>query len=252
MFTNDTDFLDQHFLIDSEIKKCFLASCDLNDDDIVVEIGPGKGTMTKLIAPLVKKLTVVELDKRLAPYLEAIPSIDIIYDNILNIDIPDCNKIVTSLPYSITEPFIYKLTKIKFDKLIMICGNKFALSVKNNDNSKLSILTNLAFKMSYIKEILPTSFKPEPRCLSALITLEPLDINDLDRPSKIMRYLYEYRYLKVKNALKEIVIKIDKVTQRQSKETINKMNIDENILNKKFDDLNSLETATLFNILREN
>lgn len=251
MFTNDTDFLDQHFLIDKEIIANFLQACDLKDSDVVVEIGPGKGTMTKLIAPLVKDLTVIELDKRLALYLDSIPNIKVIYDSVLNIDIPQCNKIITSLPYSITEPFIYQLTKTKFDKLIMICGNKFALGVKKNDASKLSILTNLFFKVHYLQEILPNSFKPAPKALSALITLEPLDINDLTTSEKIMRYLYNYRYLKVKNALKEIYIKLNNISQRQSKEIINKMSIDDIILNKQFDELNNAETALLFNILKE-
>ncbi len=252
MFIEDTNFLDQHFLIDSDIKSLFLSTCDITDEDDVVEIGPGKGTITKMIAPFAKSLTVIELDKRLAPYLDAIPNIRIIYDNVLKVEIPKCNKIVTSLPYSITEPFIYKLMDTKFDKLIMICGNKFALGVKNNDNTKLSILTNAFFKINYIKEILPSSFKPEPKVLSALITLEPKLIKELSKPELVMHDLFLYRYMKLKNALKEIFIKLNHLNQRSSRDLVNGLKINDIILDKKFDELSNEEVEYLFKIFKEN
>src|SRR5574344_1123521 len=135
MFKEDTDALDQHFLIDADVKNAFLKEIDVSNDDDIVEIGPGKGNRTRLMSPYAKSLTVIEIDKRLAPYLEAIPNIKIIYGSCLDEDIPKCNKIVTSLPYSITEPFIYKLTNTLFDKLIMICGKRYADSVKRNENT---------------------------------------------------------------------------------------------------------------------
>lgn len=251
MFINDTDFLDQHFLVNSDIKSLFLRTCDLDSEDDVVEVGPGKGTMTKMIVPFVKSLTVIELDKRLAPYLSQIPGIKIIYGNVLKESIPKCNKIITSLPYSITEPFIYKLIDTSFDKVIMICGNKFAMGVKSEDNSKLSILTRLFFKMNYIKEITPDAFKPEPKVMSALVTLEKRNIKELSKSELIMYDLFLYRYMKLKNALKEIIIKTNKLTQRSSRDLVNSLKIDDKILDRKFDELDSKQVNYLFDILKE-
>ena len=59
MFVNNPNELDQHFLIDKDIINSFINTCNLSEDDIVLEIGPGIGTLTKLIAPKVKKLYVI-------------------------------------------------------------------------------------------------------------------------------------------------------------------------------------------------
>ena len=60
MFVNNPNELDQHFLIDKDIINSFINICNLSEDDIVLEIGPGIGTLTKLIAPKVKKLYVLK------------------------------------------------------------------------------------------------------------------------------------------------------------------------------------------------
>ena len=57
-FLNDSDLLDQHFLINEKYIKDFIKICNLQKDDIVLEVGPGVGTLTKLIAPKVKKMYV--------------------------------------------------------------------------------------------------------------------------------------------------------------------------------------------------
>lgn len=247
MHINDTNYLDQHFLIDNRIINDFINEVNPSIDDTIVEIGPGKGVITKQLLPYVKEYTVIEKDDRLIPYLEFYRGLKVINKNVLDVDIPKCNKIVTSLPYSITEPFIYKLINVQFDKLIMICGNNYAKSVINKELNKLSVLTNSFFKVNYVEEIKPTSFNPQPRVLSALITLEPLKIKELNKKELIIRYLFLYRLMKLKNALKEILVKIDKITQNESRMIINKLDISDEILDKKFDELSNEETLYLIN-----
>ena len=251
MFNNDTNYLDQHFLIDNKVIDDFINEVDPKIDDVIVEIGPGKGVITSKILPYVNNYTVIEKDSNLIPFLSEFNGINIINANVLDIEIPKCNKIITSLPYSIIEPFIYKLIDTKFDKLIMICGNNYALNVLNKSNNKLSLLTNMFFKMNYIEEIKPSSFNPEPRVLSSLITLEPLDESILNKNELIIRNLFLYRYMKLKNALKEILIKLNNITQNEAKDIINKYNIEDNILNKKFDDLSNFEVNYLINIINK-
>jgi 16S rRNA (adenine1518-N6/adenine1519-N6)-dimethyltransferase len=69
-FVNDTDYLDQHFLIDKNIENRFIKEAYLSNNDIVVEIGPGKGNISDKIAKKVKHLTCIEIDKRLSYYLD--------------------------------------------------------------------------------------------------------------------------------------------------------------------------------------
>lgn len=244
MFENDTDRFDQHFLIDENTINTFIEEANLSKKDIVVEIGPGKGQITSLIAPKVKKLICIELDERLKSYLKKIQdkykNIDIIYSNVLEEYIPECNKIITSLPYSIIEPFINKLLKCKFDEIIMIIGKRYADGVINNELNKLSLLTNCYFKTTYIMDIPPEYFNPSPRVMSAMIKLVPISDRQIkDFNLLIFRYMFYYRDKKVRNALMESLIRSfeivnNPITKRISKDIINNLEIEEELLNKLF------------------
>ena len=198
MFKNDSNYLDQHFLIDEEVINNFIKVCNLNENDIVVEIGPGKGILTKLIEPKVKKLIVIEKDERLKEYLNQIPNINLIYGNVLNIDIPKCNKIITSLPYSIIEPFIYKLKDVNFKEIYMIMGSTYVNNVINHKITNLSLLTNTFFETKKYFDIKPSSFNPKPRTISSVIKLtKKEEFNMID---SIFKNIYHLDNLKVKNA----------------------------------------------------
>lgn len=247
-FINDTNYLDQHFLIDDSIvNKLIDVSC-LDKNDSVLEIGAGKGILSKKIINKVKKFTIIEKDKRLKNYLS---DYNVIYNDVLNEEIFGYNKIITSLPYSITEPFIYKLIDIDFEKLIMICGKNFADLIIEEKDTKLSLLTNLYFNIERIIDIEPKSFEPQPRVMSSLIILTQKDIKELNKEDIILRMLYKYRYMKVKNALKEILIKLDGITQREARHIITKFNISNNILDKLFDELSNNEVKELKNNINE-
>jgi len=121
-FLYNTKDFNQHILIDQNIINLWLDNAHLTKDDIVVEIGPGKGNITSLIAPKVAKLYCIELDERLKPDLLKIkennPNVELIFGSALDVFIPKCDKIITSLPFSITEPFMSKLAKCEFNEAI--------------------------------------------------------------------------------------------------------------------------------------
>ena len=246
MFKNDTNLLDQHFLIDENIIKLFIDSCDIKDSDIVLEVGPGKGVLTNHLNKLASKLIVVEKDVRLIPFLK---DYNVVYRDVLYYDIPKVNKIVTSLPYSITEPFLYKLLDVEFDKLIMMCGKNFVDNLDDN-NTKLSIMTNLYFNYNRICDVKPESFEPKPKVMSSLITMTRKDENKLTKKELITKKLFQYRYMKVKNALKEIIMKIDNITQRQAREVVSSYNIKEEIQDKLFDELSNSEVLELISNIK--
>ena len=242
MFKNDTNYLDQHFLVDEEIINKFIDSADVKTTDIVLEVGPGKGVLTSRLNKLTNNLIVVEKDVRLIPFLK---EYNVTYRDILQYDIPKVNKIVTSLPYSITEPFLYKLLDVDFDILVMMCGKNYVDNLENN-NTKLSIMTNLYFDYEKICDVKPDSFDPKPKVMSSLIKMTKKDPSTLTKKELIIRMLYQYRYMKVKNALKEILIKLDNITQRQAKDIIKNYNINEDISNKLFDELSNFEVVELY------
>ena len=244
MFINDTDYLDQHFLVDDKVILDFIKSCNLTKDEIVVEVGPGKGTLTKIIAPKVKELTVIELDQRLKEYLDKVPNIKVIYGNVLDIDIPLCDKIITALPYSIIEPFMHKMIKTNFKELYMIMGSNYVNNVINNKITYLSLLTNTFFKTNKLFDIYPESFNPKPRVMSSAVKMvKKEEYSQLD---KLFINMFNLNNMKVKNALRESLIKENNITKKESKKIIEELNINEDILNKRFDMLSNDELKIVY------
>lgn len=247
MFINNPDELDQHFLIDKDVINNFIKVCNLNKEDVVLEIGPGVGTLTKLIAPKVKKMYVIEKDIRLKPYLDKINNIDVTYGSCLDVPFPKVNKIITSLPYSIIEPFIYKVIHEDFKELYMIMGKNYCDNVINNKITNLSLLTNIYFDTYKYFDIYPDSFNPKPRVVSSLVKLTFKD--KLNEKDMIFRNIYNLNDKLVKNALMESLIIVKGLTKRESKEYISKLNINVEILNKKFCMISNEELKNLYDKL---
>ena len=255
MFTNDSDHLDQHFLIDQEVINDFIDFCNIKNTDTIIEVGPGNGVITEKLCQKAKKVTSIELDERLHVYLDTLElnysNLEVVYQNVLNTYLPKCDKIITSLPYSIIEPFINKMIKCEFNELIMIMGENYIDDVMNNSNNKLALLTNAFFKVEKLREIEPNSFKPSPRTVSGIIKLIPKSLEETKKDFKlfIIRELFFYRDMKIKNALKESIIKYNNSTQKEAKELINNLNIEENLLEEKFETISNADTSKLINYI---
>ena len=245
MFKNNIINYNQHFLIDQNIINKYLKLLNIKPNDVVVEIGAGKGVLTNYLKDVAKKLYVIEIDKRLKEYLDKIDNITVIYDNVLNVDIPSCDKIVTSLPYNIIEPFTKKLINTNFKELYMLIGSNYVDDVLNNNINKLSIITNSYFNLTKLLEVLPSSFDIPPHTLSYVVKLEKKDFNSLSDIYKIYNLLYYYQDKKIKNSLKEALIKVYDLTQKEAKNMISKLNIPEDILETKFEIISNEDLKVL-------
>lgn len=246
-FINDTNFLDQHFLVDKEYIDRFIGICNLNKNDVVLEIGPGSGILTSIIAEKVKKLYVIEKDKRLIPNLKSIKNIDIINDDALKFEWPKVNKIITSLPYSIIEPFIYKLVKTKFEHVYMIMGKHYVDSVINNKINNLALITNVFYDVKKYFDIPAAAFKPSPRVISSAFELTPkIKCNTLEL---ILRNLYILDDKKTKNALIEGMIIAYNLTKREAKSVVSSLEISDEILNREFKNLSNKEIGIVYSKL---
>ena len=211
-FENDTNYLDQHFLVDKSIINLFVDSAELKPTDNVVEIGPGKCEISDIIAKRSGHLTCIEIDRNLEHFINVLKdkhdNVDVIYGNALNVYIPPCDKIISALPYSIIEPFIEKLLRCEFNMCILIVGKKFADAVVNKSLTKLSLLTNSFFDVSKIMDITPDAFDPAPRVMSSMIRLVPVERDSLKFSFKrfIFREMFFHRERKLKNNLMEALI----------------------------------------------
>jgi len=175
-------FLGQNFLIDNNTIDKIIALSDLSLDDVILEIGPGLGSLTERIATQVKKVYAVEVDSKLYSYLKnkfsSIDNIEVINGDILKIDIPFHNKIVSNLPYKITGPI---LEKIFFKKnppqgILTIeksISDRIFPSVEYKNLSRISIGVNTFMNPLFKKTIPRTCFYPIPKIESTLIKLAP-------------------------------------------------------------------------------
>ena len=248
MFKNDSNYLDQHFLVDKEIITKYVAYPHFTKEDIVLEIGPGTGNLTRLIVPQVKKMYAVELDTRLKSYLENISNLEIIWGSILDVTIPKVNKIITSLPYSIIEPFIYKMIETDFEEMYMLMGSNFVLNVVNQEITKLSVVTNAFFKTEILLEVPPASFDIAPRTDSYIVKMTKISV-PASKKYQLYRELYLLDEKKIKNSLMEALIKLNNLTKRSAKEVIKTLNIPESILEENFQTLKNSDLKILDKVL---
>ena len=105
--------LGQNFLVDPFLTKKIISISELNDKDIILEIGPGLGALTEKMVKIVKKIYAVEIDKKLVSFLidkfSSFDNIEIINGDILKIDIPKVNKVVSNLPFTISGPIFERV-----------------------------------------------------------------------------------------------------------------------------------------------
>jgi len=207
----------QNFLIDQNIQRKIVDILDLNPNDNVLEIGPGYGALTKLIAPKCKQLTVVEIDPLLANEIHklSIPNISIINKDFLNIDLenfPRDLKCISNLPYYITTPIIFKILEWSgWEKCVFMMQKEVAERLvsepKTKSYGRLTIsaklfgMVNLEFKVS------SNVFQPKPEVDSAIISITRY--NDFNYSSKfikdfqkIVKIAFSTRRKILKNSLK--------------------------------------------------
>jgi len=213
----------QHFLIDQSVIEEELALANLHPDDVVLEVGPGKGALTKKLAERVKKVIAVEVDQFLIKSLESeVPeNVTLIQGDIVKLglnDLPKFNKVVTNLPYQISSPFTFDLLKYPFEKAAIIYQYDFALRMTAEpwmyDYSRLSVGVYYYAECELIRKISPGSFRPQPRVDSALVSLVPrkkpaFEVKDEEFFFDIVRILFNHRRKTVRAVLKNHFKSID-------------------------------------------
>lgn len=189
--------LGQNFLIDDTVIQDIVEGARITEEDLVIEIGPGLGSMTALLVEKAKKVICVELDKRMIEILHdrfiAYNNIDIINEDVLKLDlnkiieeekktnqIKDV-KIVANLPYYITTPIIMKLLESNLDiKSITVMIQKEVaerlIEVPSGKNTGAITYTVYYYcNSTKIREVENTSFIPMPEVTSEVINLELRD-----------------------------------------------------------------------------
>ncbi len=210
--------LGQHFLMDQNVIRKIMESCELSPKDNVLEIGPGEGAITKMIAPQVKHLTAVEKDRELAQKLTAdfidSANIKIIHDDILKYpfeDIEPNTKLIGNLPYNISTPIIEKILNYKqqFSSILIMVqleyGQRLIAKPHTKDYSSFTLFVNYHADIKMLFKINRTCFHPPPKIQSCFLKLTPK--NPPVQPShekllfQIIRSAFQQRRKTIENSL---------------------------------------------------
>ena len=180
----------QNFLIDEHVLNKIIAAAELTEDDYVIEIGPGIGTMTERMAPECRHVTAIEIDKELIPILSetlsGFDNVDIINEDVLKVDlnklIAERNdnkpvKVVANLPYYITTPIIMSLLEnnIPIDTITVMVQKEVAdrmmVGPGTKDYGALSLAVQYYAKPYIVANVPMNCFIPRPNVASAVIRL---------------------------------------------------------------------------------
>ena len=180
----------QNFLIDEHVLGKIIRSAKITEDDFVVEIGPGIGTLTQYLAASAREVAAIEIDDALIPILEdtlsAYDNVTVIHEDVLKVDL--CKlaeeknggkpiKVVANLPYYITTPIIMGLFEnhVPVESITIMVQKEVADRMKTGPGSKdygaLSLAVQYYAKPELVANVPPNCFMPRPRVGSAVIRL---------------------------------------------------------------------------------
>ena len=215
----------QNFLIDTHVLEKIIAAAGVTEDDCVLEIGPGIGTMTQYLAEHARSVVAVEIDKNLIPILQETlkeyENITIINDDILKVDINKLTeeynggrpiKVVANLPYYITTPIIMGLFEggVPIDNITVMVQKEVAERMQVGPGSKdygaLSLAVQYYADAYIVANVPPNCFIPRPGVGSAVIRLTrhkepPVEVDDQKLMFKLIRASFNQRRKTLQNGL---------------------------------------------------
>lgn len=208
--------LGQHFLTDQRVVEEELSLAQLSVRDVVLEVGPGKGILTKQLANQCQQVIAVELDTQLISFLQSILPENVILFNrdIMDVswnEIPSFTKVVANLPFQISSPFTFKLFSTSFEKAVLIYQKEFAQRMIAKPGSKqysrLSVGIAYKARCRIVTTIPPSSFSPPPEVSSSLVELipnknPPFNVVDEQFFFHITKLLFSHRRKQIKTILK--------------------------------------------------
>ena len=210
--------LGQNFLIDPNIAQLEVNYADIRKDDVVLEVGPGKGILTNLLAKNAKNVIAVEIDNNLIKSLkETLPSnVTLIHNDVLKLDfenLPKFNKVVSNLPYQISSPFTFKLLNYSFDLALLVYQKEFAERIIAKPGSKkysrLSVNVYYKAECSLLRIVSRNVFFPIPKVDSAIVKLLPRKtpafcVKNEEFFKDFVNVMFSHRRKMIKNIIKDM------------------------------------------------
>lgn len=215
--------LGQNFLQDKNIIDKIVNAPDYGDNNLVIEIGPGAGVLTKELLKKVDRAILYEVDTRLEKILNkelsTFVNYELIFDDFLNRDVnKDISKydfdnlyIVANLPYYITTPIITKIIndKIPTNEIVIMIqkevADRFSAKPGSKEYGQITVFLNYFFDIDNVCNVSKNCFFPKPKVDSAVIKMKRKESNDyiknFDVFNKLVKDSFRFKRKTIKNNL---------------------------------------------------
>jgi 16S rRNA (adenine1518-N6/adenine1519-N6)-dimethyltransferase len=209
--------LGQHFLVDPNTAR--IVAQGVGRDDIILEVGPGRGALTTVLAERARLVHALEFDpdvlpalkKALAPYRNVlVHEGDALTFDYASLD-PRPNKLVANLPYNVASPLVLRLleeadflTELRFMVQLEV-ARRMAAERRTKDYGAYAVLMQLLTEVRVAHKVSPWVFDPPPRVWSAIVTMEPrvVDRADYERVKELVLVAFKNRRKRLVNNLPE-------------------------------------------------
>jgi len=216
----------QNFLIDSTVTKNIVDLINPQDEDTILEIGPGLGSITFPILDKIKKIDVIEIDPDMVTFLnnsKYSKKINIHTNDILKIQdnfFENFNKIIGNLPYYISSEILIKICNInkKNKKIYFMLQKEVAERISSPPGNKiygrLSIIIQYFYDVEKLFDVAPNSFNPPPKINSSIVELIPKKefkekILNFVNFEKITKLAFGQKRKTIKNNFREVLSEAD-------------------------------------------
>ena len=231
----------QNFLKEINTVKKIVNVADIEDNSLVIEVGPGGAIMTKELANIASNVIAYEIDKdledELYKKLNDYNNVELLFKDFLDSNIVEDTKkydyknlyFVSNVPYYITTPIIMKLinSKLHFKKIVMMVqkevGDRFSTTCGNKNYGSITVLLNYFYDIKKEFYVSRKQFVPEPKVDSVIISFtekeNKLELKDFDFFQKIVRDSFQFKRKTIRNNLKKYDLeKIESVLKKYNYE----------------------------------
>ena len=202
--------LGQHFLVDENILRVVERLAELGPDDVVLEVGPGLGVLTRFLAVRVAHVHAAEVDRRLEDQLAAIERTSLHWGDALALDVrgldPPPRKLVANLPYNVATPIVAE--SLDLEQLVLWCvmvqrevADRFFARPSTKSYGAVSVLVQLAAERTGFHPVSREVFRPRPNVDSALVAFRRVAPGASREVKRLVEASFAHRRKTLANAL---------------------------------------------------
>jgi 16S rRNA (adenine1518-N6/adenine1519-N6)-dimethyltransferase len=205
----------QNFLIDGRVREQLIDAGRIGASDTVLEIGPGLGFLTSVLAERAGHVIAFEKDRTLAANLRdkfsRLSNVTVIQGNVLEDEVPDFTKIVSSPPYNISSKLTLMILKHDFEVAALLLQLEFAQRLNaiggSRNYGRLTVMFQSCAEAKIVSEVSPSAFYPRPKVNSAIVTIKRREIKPSIRDQELFTIMVRSLFTQRRRRLNGVLIR---------------------------------------------